>query len=59
MGDYLLVPSEQDASAHIALYDLRSLAVKELRRVETFDLAVSHKAGALGITSYEDGIKWH
>lgn len=26
MGDYLLVPSEQDASAHIALYDLRSLA---------------------------------
>lgn len=42
MGDYLLVPSEQDASAHIALYDLRSLAVKELRRVETFDLAVSH-----------------
>lgn len=61
MGDYLLVPSEQDASAHIALYDLRSLAVKELRRVETFDLAVSHKAGALGITSYEDknGIEYY
>lgn len=54
IGDYLLVPSEQDTSAHIALYDLRSLAVKELRRVETFDLAVNHKAGALGITSFED-----
>lgn len=38
-----------------------SLAVKELRRVETFDLAVSHKAGALGITSYEDknGIEYY
>lgn len=53
-GDYLLVPSEQEAAAHIALYDLRSLAVGELRRVETFDLAVNHKAGAVGITSYRD-----
>lgn len=61
IGDYLLVPSEQDASAQIALYDLRSLAVKELRRVETFDLAVNHKAGALGITSFEDanGIEYY
>lgn len=37
------------------------MAVKELRRVETFDLAVNHKAGALGITSYEDknGIEYY
>lgn len=54
IGDYVLVPSEQEAAAHIALYDLRSLAVGELRRVETFDLAVDHKAGAVGITSYRD-----
>lgn len=53
-GDYLLVPSEQDNAAHIALYDLRSLAVNELRRVETFDLSVNHKAGSLGFTTYED-----
>ena len=54
IGDYLLVPSENDTSAHIALYDLRSLAVNELRRVESFDLSVNHKAGAVGITSYVD-----
>lgn len=53
-GDYLLVPSEQDNAAHIALYDLRSLAVNELRRVETFDLSVNHKAGSLGFTTYRD-----
>lgn len=54
IGDYVLVPSEHESSAHIALYDLRTLAVGELRRVEGFDLAVDHKAGALGITSYRD-----
>lgn len=54
IGDYLLVPSEQENQASIALYDLRALAVQELRRVETFDLAVAHKAGSLGITSYTD-----
>lgn len=54
IGDYVLVPSEHDSSAHIALYDLRTLAVEELRRVEQFDLAVDHKVGALGITSYRD-----
>ncbi|MBR0596878.1 hypothetical protein [Sinanaerobacter chloroacetimidivorans] len=54
IGDYLLVPTEQETQAHIALYDLRSLPVQELRRVESFDLAVNHKAGALGITTYED-----
>ena len=54
IGDYLLVPNEQEASATISLYDLRALAVGELRRVESFDLQVNHKAGALGITSYED-----
>lgn len=54
IGDYVLVPSEHDSSAHIALYDLRTLAVEELRRVEGFDLAVDHKAGALGVTSYKD-----
>lgn len=54
IGDYLLVPTEQDTEAHVTLYDLRSLAVKELRRVESFDLLVDHKAGALGITSYTD-----
>lgn len=54
IGDYLLVPSEQDTKAHIALYDLRALQVGELRRVERFDLSVAHKAGALGITSYTD-----
>lgn len=53
-GDYLLVPTEQENSAHIALYDLRSLAVNELRRVETFDLPVNHKAGSIGFTTYED-----
>lgn len=55
IGDYLLVPTEQDTQAHISLYDLRSLPVQELRRVETFDLSVNHKAGALGITTYESG----
>ena len=54
IGDYLLVPSEHDNQAHIALYDMRTLSVQELRRVETFDLTVEHKAGALGITSYKD-----
>lgn len=54
IGDYMFVPTEQDASAHIALYDLRTLQVNELRRVETFDLAVDHKAGALAVTSYTD-----
>lgn len=54
IGDYVLVPSEHASSAHIALYDLRTLAVEELRRVEGFDLAVDHKAGALGVTSYRD-----
>lgn len=54
IGDYLLVPTEQETQTHIALYDLRSLPVQELRRVESFDLAVDHKAGALGITTYED-----
>ena len=48
------MPSEQENQASIALYDLRALAVQELRRVETFDLAVAHKAGSLGITSYTD-----
>ena len=28
--------------------------MQELRRVESFDMAVNHKAGALGITTYED-----
>lgn len=54
IGDYVLVPSEHESSAHIALYDLRTLAVEELRRVEQFNLAVNHKAGALGVTSYKD-----
>jgi len=54
IGDYVLVPSEHESSAHIALYDLRTLSVEQLRRVEEFDLAVDHKAGALGITSYRD-----
>lgn len=54
IGDYMFVPTEQDTSAHIALYDLRTLQVNELRRVETFDLAVDHKAGALAVTSYTD-----
>ena len=54
IGDYLLVPTEESNEAHISLYDLRSLPVQELRRVETFDLAVNHKAGALGITTYKD-----
>ena len=61
LGDYLLVPSEQDTSAHVSLYDLRALPTQELRRVETFDLAVGHKAGALGITSYTaaDGVEYY
>lgn len=60
IGDYLLVPTEQDTQAHISLYDLRSLPVQELRRVESFDLAVNHKAGALGITTYEAaGIEYY
>lgn len=54
IGDYVLVPSEHESSAHIALYDLRALAVEQLCRVEQFDLAVNHKAGALGVTSYKD-----
>lgn len=54
IGDYLLVPTEEETQAHIALYDLRSLPVQELRRVESFDMAVNHKAGALGITTYQD-----
>lgn len=61
IGDYVLVPSEHDTEAHVALYDLRSLEVGELRRVETFDLHVPHKAGALGITSYTDanGVEYY
>ena len=54
IGDYLLVPSEQEDSAQISMYDLRTLAVGELRRVETFGLSVPHKVGSLGITTYED-----
>lgn len=54
IGDYLLVPSEQDDHAYISLYDLRTLQVGELRRVETFSLATDHKVGAMGITSYQD-----
>lgn len=54
IGDYLIVPNEQETSAAIAMYDLRALAVGELRRVESFDLQVNHKVGALGITSYEN-----
>ena len=53
IGDYLLVPTEMNTQAHVSLYDLRSLKVQELRRVESFDLAVNHKAGALGITTYK------
>ena len=61
IGDYLLVPTEQDTEGHVTLYDLRSLAVEELRRVESFDLAFDHKAGALGITSYQadDGTEYY
>lgn len=54
IGNYLIVPNEQTDQAHVALYDLRSLPVQELRRVESFDLPVSHKAGSVGITSYTD-----
>ncbi len=54
IGDYLLVGSEQNSSSHVDLYDLRSLAVNELRRVEKFDLSLNHKAGAIGITQYRD-----
>ena len=54
MGDYLFVPSEQDTTSQVALYDLRSLKVGELRRVETFSLSMNHKAGALGVTAYTD-----
>lgn len=54
IGDYLFVPTEQDTSAHVNLYDLRSLSVGELRRVESFDISVEHKAGALAVTQYED-----
>lgn len=54
IGDYLLVPTEHDNDAHIALYDLRSLPVQELRRVESFDLYMQHKAGAIGIANYTD-----
>ena len=61
IGDYVFVPSEHETSAHIALYDLRTLAVGELRRVESFDLFVNHKAGALGVTSYRaaDGREYY
>lgn len=61
MGDYLFVPSEQDTAAHVDLYDLRSLKVGELRRVEGFDLATQHKAGALGVTQYTaaDGTEYY
>lgn len=54
IGDYLFVPSEQETTGQVALYDLRSLKVGELRRVETFDLSLDHKAGALGVTAYTD-----
>jgi len=61
IGNYLIVPNEQSDQAHVALYDLRSLSVQELRRVESFDLHVSHKAGSVGITSYTDtdGIEYY
>jgi len=61
MGNYLIVPNEQTDQAHVALYDLRSLPVQELRRVESFDLHVSHKAGSVGISSYTgtDGIEYY
>lgn len=61
IGDYVFVPSEHESSAHVALYDLRTLAVEQLRRVEQFDLSVNHKAGALGVTSYKDanGIEYY
>jgi hypothetical protein len=54
IGDYLLVPNEDSSQSHIAMYDLRSLKVQELRRIENFDMDLSHKAGALGITNYTD-----
>ena len=61
MGDYLFVPSEQESTSQVALYDLRSLKVGELRRVETFNLSMNHKAGALGVTAYTDsnGISYY
>ena len=61
IGDYLLVPSEHETSSHVALYDLRTLKVKELRRIEPFDLFAEHKAGSLGITSYTDadGVEYY
>jgi len=52
IGDYVLVPSEKDEQAVIAMYDTRSLHIDELRRVETFQLDVLHKAASLGITDY-------
>ena len=57
IGDYVVVPSEADKSASIALYDTRSLKVEELRRVEKFKMEVQHKAGAVGITDYENAQK--
>lgn len=54
IGDYLLVPTEEDSSAYVTVYDMRSLAVGELRRVESFSFSVSHKAGGIGITNYTD-----
>ena len=63
LGDYLLVPSESEwhAGAHIAMYDMRSLPVHELRRMESFHLPVGHKVGSLGIANYTDanGREWY
>lgn len=54
IGDYLFVPTEEESQAYITVYDLRSLVVGELRRVENILLTVNHKAGSLGITQYTD-----
>jgi len=59
-GDFLVVPNENDTEAWIAVYDMRSLYIDELRRMESFALHVPHKAGALGITDFvdNDGNEW-
>lgn len=54
IGDYLFVPTEEESQAYITVYDLRSLVVGELRRVENILLTVNHKACSLGITQYTD-----
>lgn len=56
IGDYLVVPTEDNNKSTIAMYDLRSLDVGELRRVEDFQLNLSHKAGSLALIDYhQDG----